>query len=455
MYATVNPATGELVEGFDHATDAEVAAAVARSDDQYDTWSRLPIEDRAVIVARVADLFAERAEELAGLITLEMGKRIEESRGELAIVSAIYRYYADKGPTFAADQELAIEGGKALLQKRPIGPVLGIMPWNYPLYQVARFAGPNLVLGNTVLLKHAPSCPRTARAIETLMHDAGIPADAYINLYATDDQVARMLEDPRVRAVSLTGSERAGAAVAANAGRNLKKVVLELGGSDPMIVLDSPDLGATVAAAVESRMGNMGQACNAPKRMIVMSDLYDDFLAGVVEAAGRFAPGDPMDPETTLAPLSSMAAADRLVSQVETAVAQGATLHTGGRRVDRPGAYVEPTVLTGVRPGMDVYTEELFGPVFVVFEAESEEAAIELANDTPYGLGASVFTADPDRARRVAERIEAGMVYVNQAGGSQPDLPFGGTKRSGIGRELGPLGMDEFANLRVVRLGSS
>ncbi|MBU2695161.1 NAD-dependent succinate-semialdehyde dehydrogenase [Pimelobacter sp. 30-1] len=455
MYATVNPATGELVESFDPATDAEVEAALSGVAGSFATWSARPLAERAAIVHRVADLFEERADELAAIITLEMGKRLEESRGEIDIVAAIFRYYADNGATFLADQELTIEGGRALVQKRPIGAVLGIMPWNYPYYQVARFAAPNLVLGNTIVLKHAPSCPRTALAIARVMADAGVPEDVYVNLLATNDQVATMIDDPRIQGVSLTGSERAGAAVAARAGQNLKKVVLELGGSDPMIVLDSADVAATAREAVASRMGNMGQACNAPKRMIVLADLYDDFLAGLVTAMGEFVPGDPADPATTLAPLSSLAAADKLVDQLERAVAQGATVHTGGGRVDRPGAFVEPTVLTGVVPGTDAYREELFGPVAIVFRAESEEEAVALANDTPFGLGSSVFSTDLERAQRVADRIDAGMVYLNAAGGSQPDLPFGGTKRSGIGRELGPVGMDEFANHRVLRIPAS
>ena len=452
MYATVNPATGELVESFDPATDAEVEAALSGVAGSFAAWSSRPLEERATIVRRVADLFEERAEELAAIITLEMGKRLEEARGEIDIVAAIFRYYADNGARFLADQELAIEGGRALIQKRPIGAVLGIMPWNYPYYQVARFAAPNLVLGNTIVLKHAPSCPRTALAIARVMADAGVPADVYVNVLATNEQVATMIDDPRIQGVSLTGSERAGAAVAARAGANLKKVVLELGGSDPMIVLDSADVAATAREAAASRLGNMGQACNAPKRMIVLADLYDEFVAGLVEAMGELVPGDPADPATTLAPLSSPAAADRLVDQLERAVAQGATVHTGGGRIDRPGAYVAPTVLTDVRPGTDAYREELFGPVAIVFRVESEDEAVALANDTPFGLGASVFSTDLARAQRVADRIDAGMVYLNAAGGSQPDLPFGGTKRSGIGRELGPVGMDEFANHRVLRI---
>lgn len=452
MYKVTNPATGEVIESFATATDDEIRDAIDRAHRGYLSWKDRTVAERAKIVKRVAELFAEKTDELSAIITMEMGKRIEESKGELATVVDIFTYYAENGESLTADEPLAIKGGEAVVQKRPIGVLLGIMPWNYPYYQVARFAAPNLVLGNTILLKHAPNCPRSSAAIESLMHEAGVPADAYINIYACNEQVAWMLADARVQGVSLTGSDRAGAAVAAEAGKNLKKVVLELGGSDPMVILDTEDLDKTVGIAVESRMGNTGQACNAPKRMIVMSGVYDEFVEKLTEKMSDYLPGDPMDPDTTLAPVSSREAAERLVSQIETAVRQGATLRAGGHRIDGPGAYVEPTVLTDVTPGMDAYSEELFGPVAVVYRVNSEEEAIGLANDTPYGLGSSVFSTNVDRARRVGTQIEAGMLYINAAGGSQADLPFGGIKRSGIGRELGPLGMEEFMNKKVIRL---
>ncbi len=452
MYKVTNPATGEVVENFATATDDEIRDAIDRAHRGYLSWRERPVAERAGIVKRAAELFAERTDELAAIITTEMGKRIEEGKGELATVVDIFTYYAENGESLLADEPLTIKGGEAVIQKCPIGVLVGIMPWNYPYYQVARFAAPNLVLGNTILLKHAPNCPKSSAAIESLLREAGVPADAYINVYATHDQIAWTLADPRIQGVSLTGSERAGAAVAAEAGKNLKKVVLELGGSDPMVILDADDLGETVEIAVASRMGNTGQACNAPKRMIIMSGIYDEFVEKLSKKMSQYTPGDPTDPATTLAPLSSKEAAERLVDQIETAVRQGATLRVGGRHVEGPGAYVEPTVLTDVTPEMDAYSEELFGPVAVVYRVNSEAEAIELANDTPYGLGSSVFSADLDRARRVGARIEAGMVYLNAAGGSQADLPFGGIKLSGVGRELGPLGMEEFMNKKVFRL---
>jgi succinate-semialdehyde dehydrogenase/glutarate-semialdehyde dehydrogenase len=440
MYQVIDPATGEHVASYPTATDEQVEDALARVHRGFGDWRTRPVTERAVVLHRAADLFEERAEELAALITTEMGKPTPEALGELGIVVDIFRYYADRAEELTRPEPLTVRGGDAAVEKHPVGALLGIMPWNFPYYQVARFAAPNLALGNTVLLKHAPCCPSSAAAIEALLREAGLPADAYVNLYATNEQVSRIIADPRVQGVSLTGSDRAGAAVAEQAGRHLKKVVLELGGSDPMVVLDSADVKRTARVAARSRTANMGQACNAPKRMIVASELYDDFVAALCQE---------MDGEPG-APLSSVEAAERLVGQVERAVDQGATVLTGGGRVDRPGAWVQPTVLVGVTPGMDAHHEELFGPVAVVYRVDGEDEAVALANDTPYGLGASVFSQDPERARRVGARIDAGMVFVNQAGGSQADVPFGGVKRSGVGRELGDLGIEEFMNKKVV-----
>jgi succinate-semialdehyde dehydrogenase/glutarate-semialdehyde dehydrogenase len=453
MYAVTDPATGELIEKIENATDEDVREAIDRVHRGYLSWRHRPVTERAKIVSRAAELFAERADELAAIMTLEMGKRINEGRGEIAIVVDIFNYYADNGPSLLADEPLPIKNGEAVITKEPIGALLGIMPWNFPCYQVARFVAPNLVLGNTILLKHASICPRSAVAIEQILHDAGVPEDVYLNLFASSAQIPWMLADPRIQGVSLTGSEQAGISVAAEAGKNLKKAVLELGGSDPLIVLDTHDMDETVKVTATSRMRNCGQSCNAPKRMIVLADLYEDFVDRLSKrVAEYYVPGNPADPATKLPPLASVAAADEVAAQVERAVRQGATLRTGGRRIDRPGAYLEATVLTGVTREMDAYYEEIFGPVLLVFRAETEEEAIAIANDTPFGLGASVFGTDPDRARRVAERIDAGMVYLNSSGGSQADLPFGGIKRSGIGRELGPLGIEEFMNKKSIRL---
>jgi succinate-semialdehyde dehydrogenase / glutarate-semialdehyde dehydrogenase len=453
MYTVTDPATGELIEKIENATEGEIREAIDRVHRGYLSWRCRPVAERAEIVARAADLFAERADELAATMTQEMGKRINEGRGEIGVVVDIFRYYADNAAALLADEPLEISGGEAVITKNPIGPLLGIMPWNFPCYQVARFVAPNLVLGNAILLKHASTCPRSAVAIERILHEAGVPEDAYVNVFAASAQIPQILADPRIQGVSLTGSERAGISVAAEAGKNLKKVVLELGGSDPLIVLDTDDMDRTVQATATARMRNCGQSCNAPKRMIVLADIYEEFVDRLTAyVAETFVPGDPGDPSTKLPPLASAAAAEEVAGQVEKAIRQGATLRTGGRRVDRPGAYFEASVLTDVTPEMDVYYEEVFGPVVLVFRAETEEEAIAIANDSPYGLGASVWGTDPDRLRRVAEQIESGMVYLNSAGGSRADLPFGGIKRSGMGRELGPAGIEEFMNKKSIRL---
>ncbi|HLR95468.1 MAG TPA: NAD-dependent succinate-semialdehyde dehydrogenase [Jiangellaceae bacterium] len=453
MYAVTDPATGDVVEQIENATDEEVRQAIDQVHQGYSSWRHRSVADRAKIAWRAAELFSERADELAAIMTLEMGKRINEGRGEIGVVVDIFKYYAENGPALLADEPLQIKDGEAVIAKEPIGALLGVMPWNFPCYQVARFVAPNLVLGNTILLKHASNCPRSAAAIEQILHDAGVPEDAYVNVFASSSQIPSILADPRIQGVSLTGSEKAGISVAAEAGKNLKRSVLELGGSDPLIVLDTDDMDKTVKETATARMRNCGQSCNSPKRMIVMADIYDDFVERMTEhVAERYQPGDPADPATKLPPVASVKDADEVAAQVETAVAQGATLRTGGRRIDRPGAYLEVAVLTDVTPEMDAYYEEIFGPVVQIYRAETEEEAIAIANDSPFGLGASVFCTDRDRARRVADQIEAGMVYVNRSGGSQADLPFGGIKRSGLGRELGPIGIEEFMNKKSIRL---
>ena len=451
-YKTVNPATGETEKEFPLATKEEVETALAAAQQAFLEWRKAPVEERTKVIARVAELYRERQDELARLIAKEMGKPVVEARGEVKLVASIYDYYATEGPEFLKDEPLEVKGGgDALVRSTPIGPLLGIMPWNYPYYQVARFAAPNLVLGNTILLKHAGSCPQSALAIEKIFHDAGLPEGAYTNLFLDNDQVAEIIADSRVQGVSLTGSERAGAAVAEVAGRNLKKYVLELGGSDPFIVLDSDDLDATVKAAVGGRMGNAGQACTASKRFIVLEDLYEPFVEKFTERMARIKPGDPQQEDTRFGPLSSQSAADGLVEQIQDAVDKGATLRTGGHKVDGPGAYVEPTVLTDVTPEMRAFSEELFGPAAVIYKVASVEEAIDLANGSPYGLGGSVFSADPAKAQDVADQLDTGMVFINSVAQTQADMPFGGVKRSGVGRELGRFGMDEFVNKKLIR----
>jgi NAD-dependent aldehyde dehydrogenases len=453
-YAVVNPATGETIKSYPTITDEQLRAAIASADATHRGWSRgTTVAERAALIRRVGELHGERREELAAIIVREMGKPIEQALGEVDFCVDIYGYYADNAEALLADEPITLLAGEgsALIRRSSLGVLLGIMPWNFPYYQVARFAGPNLVIGNTILLKHAPQCPESAAAIERLYRDAGFPEGAYINIYATNEQIADVIADPRVQGVSLTGSERAGAAVAEIAGRNLKKVVLELGGSDPFILLSTDDLDATVEAAVGARLDNNGQACNAAKRFIVIDELYQPFLDKFTEALAAVTPGDPTRAETTLGPLSSIAAAERLQDQLDRAVAQGATLAAGG---DRDGTYFGTTVLTDVAPDNDAYHEEFFGPVASVYRVGSEDDAVALANDTPFGLGSYVFTTDSEQAIRVADRIEAGMVFVNLVGADGAELPFGGVKRSGSGRELGRFGADEFVNKKMIRIGA-
>jgi len=444
MYAVVDPSTGDVVKEYPTATDEQMEQALASASRAYREWSKnSTVDERAALIRRVAQLHTERKDELGAIIQREMGKPLDQSIGEVEFSAAIYEFYADNAAKFLADEpiELLDGEGSALIRRSAVGVLLGIMPWNYPYYQVARFAGPNLVLGNTIVLKHAPQCPESAAAIAQIFLDAGYPEGAYVNVYATNEQIAEAIADPRVQGVSLTGSERAGAAVAEIAGRNLKKVVLELGGSDPFIVLSSDDMDATVEAAVAGRFENTGQACNAAKRFIVAGDIYDEFLDKFTKRVLAAADG--------LAPLSSVAAAQRLGEQVDRAVADGATLVAEG---ERKGAFFPPGVLTNVSRDSASYTEELFGPVATVYKVSSEDAAIELANDTPFGLGSYVFTTDGEQAERVADKIDAGMVFVNAVGAEGVELPFGGVKRSGFGRELGRFGIDEFVNKKLIRI---
>ncbi|WP_161202071.1 NAD-dependent succinate-semialdehyde dehydrogenase, partial [Streptomyces sp. SID1328] len=426
VYAVVDPASGELVKEYPTATDEVVDGALDAAAKAYAQWSRQSsVEQRAQLLTTVATLHSERSGQLAEIIHREMGKPVDEAVAEVEFSASIYRYYAENAQKFLADEpiELLDGEGTAFVRRQPVGVLLGIMPWNYPYYQVARFAAPNLALGNTIVLKHSSQCPESSAALQQLFTDAGFPEGCYVNVRATSEQIAHAIADPRVQGVSFTGSEPAGAAVAEKAGRSLKKVVLELGGSDPFVVLSTHDLDATVQAAVEARFENTGQACNAGKRFIVAEDIYDAFLHRFTEKVLAMTDG--------LAPLSSVAAAEYVEEQVRRAVDAGATFTSKGRR---EGAYFPPGVLTGVSPASPSAAEELFGPVATVYRVGSEDEAVELANGTPYGLGSYVFTTDAEQALRVADKIDAGMVFINGVGLEGAELPFGGVKRSGFGR---------------------
>jgi succinate-semialdehyde dehydrogenase/glutarate-semialdehyde dehydrogenase len=447
----VNPATGDKVKDYDDITDADLDAAIGKAWETHRQWSlSTTVAERAARVQKVADLHIERREALAEIAVREMGKPTEQALGEIDFCGDIYGYYAERAEQFLADEPIDLLAGEgtAVIRKSAMGPLIGIMPWNFPYYQVARFAGPNLIVGNTILLKPAPQCPESAEAIQSIYDDAGFPAGAYQTILASNEQIAEAIADPRVRGVSVTGSERAGSAVAEVAGRNLKKVVLEMGGSDPFILLATEDLDEAVEAATNARLDNTGQSCNAAKRFIVADDLYDDFLAKFTEKMKSMEPGDPTD-DAAMGPLSSDTAAERLQDQLDRAKAQGAEVVLEG---GRDGNFFRSTVLTGITEDNDAYREEFFGPVASVYRVGSEEEAVELANDTTFGLGSYVFTDDPDQAQRVANHLDTGMVFVNGVLADGAELPFGGVKRSGFGRELGPYGMDEFVNKKLIRV---
>jgi succinate-semialdehyde dehydrogenase/glutarate-semialdehyde dehydrogenase len=442
-YAIIDPATGERIATFPRASHADIDAALDLAASACSKWGRTTTAvQRAALLRRVGELHGERRDDLAAVIGREMGKPLDEALGEVDFCREIYEFYADNAARFLADEQVPLlqGSGTAVIRRSPVGALLGIMPWNFPYYQVARFAAPNLAVGNTIVLKHAPQCPESAAALHGIFAEAGFPLGAYVAVNATVNQVAEMIADPRIAGVSLTGSERAGAAVAEIAGRNLKKVVLELGGSDPFVLLSTDDLEAVVAAAVAARLDNAGQVCNAPKRFIVADELYEPFLDRFTTSILAAAEG--------VAPMSSLRAAEGLQGQVDRAVVQGATLRTAG---ERSGAFFPPGVLSGVTSDQDVFAQELFGPVAMVFRVSSEEEAIALANNTPYGLGSYVFTTDPEQAERVADQIDAGMVFINGVMLDAAELPFGGVKRSGFGRELGHFGMDEFVNKKLIR----
>lgn len=451
-YATVDPTTGSVVKEFDTMTDAEVEASLEAAHAAYLTWRRAALEERTGLLQRIADGYRERSDELAQLMSTEMGKPVAQAKGEVALAASIFEYYATKGPEFLEEERLDIAGkGSAVVRTEPIGALVGIMPWNYPHYQVARFVAPNLLLGNTILLKHASSCPQQALAIADVIADAGAPAGVYQNLFASNEQIARMIASPLVQGVSLTGSERAGQAVGSVAGAHMKKCVLELGGSDPFIVLADADVPFAAREAATGRFANAGQACTSSKRILVEEAVWDDFLEEFLAQARHWTLGDPSSSETKLGPMASLPGRADLEAQVDDAVAKGATVHLGGTVPDGPGAFYPATVLTGVNPTMRAYREELFGPVAVLYRVDSAERAVMIANDSPFGLGAAVFGRDEAKARAVADELEVGMVGVNTTIKSAPDMPFGGVKSSGIGRELGRFGLDEFANKKLVR----
>ena len=453
-YQSTNPYTGKVIKTFTEISDTQLEAKLKAAQDCFDqAWRHTSFAERKAVLARAAAILRERSQEFAELITIEMGKLIQQSLGEVALSAAILDYYAEHAEAFLAPETLTTPKGSAVVESSPVGVLFGVEPWNYPYYQIARFAAPNLMAGNVVMVKHASNVPQCALAFERLLQEAGAPAGAYTNLFISKDQVAKVIADARVRGVALTGSEAAGAVVAEQAGKHLKKSTLELGGSDAFIVLEDADLDKAVKHAVSGRMGNSGQACTASKRFIVVDALADAFLQKFQAALQGFEPGDPLDPQTTLAPLSSASALKTLLGQVEAAVGHGARVLVGGKCIDgQAGEFMQPTILTDVDAKNPAYQQEFFGPVALFFSVPDEAAAVALANDSPFGLGGSVFTQDIERGKRVARQIDTGMVFINSSAVSSPELPFGGVKNSGYGRELSAAGIQEFINRKLIRV---
>jgi succinate-semialdehyde dehydrogenase/glutarate-semialdehyde dehydrogenase len=451
-YQSVNPFDGKTLETFEELSDKELEKAIETASRCFETWKQASYGSRAAIVSKAAAIMRSHVDELARPVTLEMGKLFEQARGEVKLSADIIEYYAKNAEKFLAPQQLHPATGEAHVESAPLGVLFGVEPWNFPYYQLARFAAPNLMAGNVVMVKHAGCVPRCALAFEKVWKDAGAPAGAYTNLFISYDQVNRVIDDRRIKGVALTGSVEAGKLVAGRAGQNLKKSTMELGGSDAFIVLEDADLDKTVEWAVWGKMNNTGQCCVAAKRFIVVEALADRFTAKFQAALEALKPGNPMEPKTTLGPLSTESALVKLVDQVKRAVAEGATLVMGGSRIDRPGAFMQPTILTNIKSGNPAFREEFFGPVALVFRVKNEDEAVALANDSDFGLGGCVFTQDVARGKRVASRVDTGMMFVNHPTWTTPDLPFGGIKSSGYGRELSSMGIQEFVNKKLVRV---
>lgn len=452
-FRTINPATGELVREFPLQSDAEVFAALDTADRLYrEDWKFRSIAERARVVARAAEILRDKRDEYVEYLTLEMGKVTRLGYFEVDLVADILDYYAEHGEQFLAKQPLPGEPGAKLISE-PIGVILAIEPWNFPYYQPARVAASQLVAGNVVLMKHAESVPQCALAFARLFEEAGAPQGAYTNLFCGIDQIAKLVDDFRVRGVTLTGSERAGASVGERAGRNLKKAVLELGGSDPALILEGAPLDHAVEQVVMGRTYNSGQGCVNIKRVIVVGkERGEQMLAALHDRFAEIKVGDPKDEDTQVGPLSSERALEGLLRQIQEAKNAGARIVHGGNRVDRPGYYLEPTIITDITQGNPLYHEEAFGPVLSFYVVNTEDEAIRLANATKFGLGSYVFDADVEHAQQVATRIEAGMVYINSCFADSPSLPFGGVKNSGFGRELAELGIGEFLNRKMVKI---
>lgn len=451
-FKSINPLNDELIKEFDELTQAALEQKLDAAEKAYHSWKGVSFEKRAAVLHKLASIMRERKEELAELEAKEMGKPVKQGLEEVELAAGIFDYYAQHGESLLADAPIETEMGSAFISYEPIGTVLSIQPWNFPYYQIARSTAPNTIVGNTVVLKHAEIVPQIAQLMEDLFKEAGAPAGVYTNLFLHVEHIEDVITDSRIAAVTLTGSEGAGSSVAALAGKHIKKTVIELGGSDPFIVLEDADIAGAVERAVLGRISNSGQVCTSPKRIIVVEAIAEEFTEKAKAKFKSIKVGDPLDPETDMGPMSSEEALDTILQQVQKAAEQGANILIGGHKIDRPGAFMEPTFITDITPEMDAYHEELFGPVFMLYVVKDEAEAIKLANDTKYGLGASIFSENEERALKVARQIESGMVYINHETSNAPQLPFGGIKKSGYGREQGKLGIYEFVNAKLIRV---
>lgn len=449
-YQTINPFTNEVVKTYANATPEEIENALALGDERYHAWRQEPIADRAQILHRIAALMRDHKDQLAKIATIDMGKLFTESQGEVELCAMIADYYADHGADLLAPTPITTQAtGDAEIEKQATGIVMAVEPWNFPYYQIMRVFAPNFMVGNPMILKHASNTPGSAAAFEQLVNEANAPRGTFKNLFLSYDQIGDIIADPRVQGVALTGSKRGGQAVAKAAGENLKKNSMELGGSDAFIVLADADIDEAVNLAWRVRLYNAGQVCTSSKRFIVADSLYDQFVAALKEKFQAMVPGDPMDDQTTLAPMNSKRAKEKLQDQVDRAIAGGATVAYGNEPIDLPGQFFQPTILTDIQPDNPLFYEEMFGPVAQVYRVADDQAAIDLANNSELGLGGIVFSGDPVHGKQVAQQIETGMVFVNTFLSSLPELPFGGVKGSGYGREMSSLGL-AFVNEKLV-----
>lgn len=449
---TVNPNTNLVEKEYEEMTDQQIENIIATADTAFQTWRKTTFKERAKLLHAVANILRERKEELGKLCSIEMGKLHREGIGEVELSANIFDYYADNGENFLADVPLETLEGEAFISYEPIGVLLSVQPWNFPFYQITRSAAPNIMAGNTIVLKHASNVPQCAEVMEKIFAEAGAPKGVYANLFVPGSKVSGLIADPRIKGAALTGSEPAGSSFASMAGKYVKKSTLELGGSDAFIVLEDADLDKAVETAAFGRLWNAGQVCVSPKRIIVLDSVADQFIEKAKAIFEKVVVGNPLDPKTQLAPLSSEKAVKDVIAQVEKTVSQGAKLVLGGKRLNRPGAFMEPTILTGIKKGMLAYSDEIFGPVLAIYSVKNIDEAVELANDTVFGLGGTVFGTDTKKAVEVARRIDTGMVYINHVTGIAPELPFGGTKNSGYGREQSPAGIYEFVNQKLIRV---